>query len=182
MEKIYLSRRYLRKPFRAIPILLVVLIGIEVVSWLANYDQKWAAMRSYNGIISYVFVFIRTGILPEIVTLLLLTTLLNVSHPLFRIKEIDNSFLAILRYELRFLPVILVSFLFFYPFTQTLRYLLVHFPDYAFEVYWEEYMLGTYSWRLYALYLIPTFLIGYGILTVSLFSDLLKNRRELHVQ
>lgn len=182
MEKIYLSGQYLKKPATAVSILLIVLIGIEAETWLLNFDMKMAGVRKYGGILDYVFILLRGGILPELVTFLVIAALLISFHSLFKIKEIDSSFSAVLRYELRFLPVLLVAFLFFNPFTQTVRYLLLYFPHYDFEMYWKQFIIGTYSWKLYTIYLIPTLLIGYGILTASLFSDLLRGQRELDVR
>lgn len=72
----------------------------------------------------------------------------------------------------------LLAFFLFNPVTQTVRYLLVQFPQYDLEVYLEKYIQGTYSLRLYCFYLIPVLIMGYGAVNGSLLVDILEQRRQ----
>ncbi|WP_221622267.1 LytTR family DNA-binding domain-containing protein [Larkinella rosea] len=104
--------------------------------------------------------------------------MLNIYHEACRIKRLELTPRNILRYEIKILPVMLVAFFLFNPLTQTVRYLLVEFPNYDLEFYLDKYIQGTYSVRLYFIYLIPVMIIGYGSVNGSLLIDILEQRRQ----
>ncbi|MEM7110419.1 MAG: LytTR family DNA-binding domain-containing protein, partial [Bacteroidota bacterium] len=68
-------------------------------------------------------------------------------------------------YELKFLPVLLLSFFVFAPFSLSLRYTLHYAPNLDSSIYFEEYF---YSVKLYLNYLFPVMLFGYVIINVNL--------------
>ncbi|WP_460670385.1 LytTR family DNA-binding domain-containing protein [Larkinella ripae] len=104
--------------------------------------------------------------------------LLNVYHEACRIKRLELTPRNIINYEVKVLPVMLLAFFLFNPVTQTVRYLLVEFPNYDLELYLENYIQGTYNIKYYFFYLIPILIMGYGAVNGSLLTDVLEQRRQ----
>ena len=75
---------------------------------------------------------------------------------------------AVLRYELRFLPAVLGSILVLGPATNTLRYLVIKYPDYHWAAYFPEWF---FTGQMFANYLLPLLLLGYGLLNANLLLD-----------
>ncbi len=69
------------------------------------------------------------------------------------------------RYLLEFLPLFLCIFFLINPITQTIRYWWNYYPNWHADIYYAEYF---YSLPLYLRYLIPIFLLGYGVLVYNL--------------
>ena len=178
MKEIRLTRDFLRKPINSVLILLSIVLTIEALSWSIGYDIKAAKMQRAGGFLLYIGLWVRSLIIPELVTLFITVTLLNLFHKWTKLYAISNNWRDILRYELYALPVLLVSFWVFNPATQTTRYLLMQFPNYSISDYWSQYIGKTFSWSGYFTYLFPILLIGYIALNVSLLKDYLKQRRE----
>ncbi|MFC5412563.1 LytTR family DNA-binding domain-containing protein [Larkinella bovis] len=104
--------------------------------------------------------------------------LLNIYHEACRMKRLELIPKSILNYEVKVLPVMLLAFFLFNPVTQTVRYLLVEFPNYDLELYLENYIQGTYTIKYYFVYLIPVLIMGYGAVNGSLLADILEQRRQ----
>jgi two-component system LytT family response regulator len=178
MDKIQLSRSYLKRPNYAIYSLLILVFLYEVTNWVLFPEGKLDLLDRYGGVLGYLYVIFRGGILPELVTLTIVITLIDIEHKLLKIKEIELTKGALLRYELSFLPVMLLAFLVFNPITQSVRYLLVEFPRYELTVFWENFIVGTYTWKYYFKYLFPVLVMGYFALNSSLLLDLVKAHRN----
>jgi len=71
----------------------------------------------------------------------------------------------LLYYELKFLPILAIAFLFFAPFSLSARFLLHYFPNLDHTIYFQEYF---YSLKLYLNYLPSVLLTGYIIINVNL--------------
>ncbi|MFC5409459.1 hypothetical protein ACFPMF_09085 [Larkinella bovis] len=178
MEKILLSRNFLKKPGHVIAIALFTVLVIEAISWVFHYEKKVIHLQEYGGILGYLYIVLGGAVLPEMATLIIILTLLNQYHMIFRIKYVKLNWSSILRYELLILPVLLIAFFFFNPITQTVRFLLLEFPHYDVARFMENYVMGTYSLRYYFLYLLPVFIMGYGAINASLVNDLMKAGRN----
>jgi len=166
MNSITLSRSFLRE---GIIVLIVFILLVEVLSWSSAYEMKMMQVAYMGGMLPYVSLLIRSLFLPEIVTVLLLTILMYWVRRLLVIKSVDLTWTSIGRYELVFLPIMILAFVITNFFTQSVRYLLVSFPDYSFFNYWHLSIISTYSWLVYFSYLFPILLIGYSTLNSSLF-------------
>ena len=178
MKEIRLSRSFLRRPINSVFILLGIYLLLEAVSWSIGFHIKLVRMNVRGGFVSYIAYQIRTMLVPELCTLFIVILLLNFWHGWLKINVVQNNWRSIGKYELRFLPILIVAFWFFDPITQTVRFLLEQFPNYSFPVYQQDYILGTYTWSMYFIYLLPVLLLGYIALNISLLSDYLKQRRE----
>ncbi|QIP12204.1 LytTR family transcriptional regulator [Spirosoma aureum] len=178
MKVIYLTRILLRKPIYSIGLLLCVVLIIEGLSWTIAYNPKLALVARAGGFFPYISALFKNLFLPEICTVVILTTLLDQQHIRLKLSSVGLTLKDISRYELTFLPTILLSYFLFNPATQTARFFLEAFPNYTFSNYWHSYLGGTFTMAIYFRYLIPIFLIGYTTLNVSLISDYFKQRQE----
>ncbi|GAB4049112.1 LytTR family DNA-binding domain-containing protein [Spirosoma litoris] len=178
MNEIRLTRAFLKNPLNSVFILLGVIALIEAVSWSIGYILKLQIVVDAGGPFQYVGILVSSLFIPELFTLFTIVTLINCFHSIRHIYTVENTWRSISQYELRFLPLLALSFLVFNPFTQTIRYFLESGPDYSWAEYWKEYIVHTYSWKIYFKYLFPVILIGYIALNISLLKDYLNQRRE----
>ena len=178
MKEIRLTRNFLRKPINGVSVLLSIYLLLEVTSWSIGFQIKLTQMNQRGGLLNYVGHVIRNMLLPELCTLFIVIFLINCWHIWFRITAVANDWRSIGIYQLQILPAMVLSFWLFDPVTQTVRFLLEQFPDYSFVVYQHDYVMGTYTWAMYFVYVLPVLLIGYITLNISLFSDYLKQRHE----
>ena len=155
-------------------VVLVLILTAEWITWSVDSEIKLMKVDKTGGILNYISVIVRSFILPEITTVLLLTLLMYWVRRWLGIKSVDLTWLAIGRYELLFLPVLLIAFVLIMPFTQSVRYLLENFPNYSFASYWNLYILYTFSWHVYLTYLFPILFVGYTTLNLSLLLDYVK--------
>ncbi|WP_461082092.1 LytTR family DNA-binding domain-containing protein [Spirosoma flavus] len=158
--------------------MLCIVIIYEAVSWSAAYPTKMLNLEKAGGLLLYVGRFLRTMIIPESITVYVTLVLIDYFHNFWHINSIKNDWPSIGQYELKFLPVISLSFLVFNPITQTVRFFLEQFPNYTLNSYIQEYILHTYSWRTYLKYIFPIILIGYIALNISLLKDYLQQRKQ----
>ena len=133
---------------------------------------------SKGGTIQYIGMLVRSLFIPELFTLVITITLINLFHNFRRLNSVENNWHSISRYELQFLPILAIAFLVFNPVTQTVRYVLDGFPIYTWTNYWQNYILYTFTWSTYFRYLFPVLLLGYIALNISLLKDYLAQRRE----
>ncbi|GAA4458643.1 hypothetical protein GCM10023189_31220 [Nibrella saemangeumensis] len=176
MKEVQLNRLYLRNPFNSITILLIVALLFEGLTWAVAYRSKLVQVEELGGGLTYASLLLRGLFLPEVCTLYILIKLINTYHTTFRIHSLPLSWPAIMRYQLRLLPVLLLAFFVFNPFTQTIRFITESYPFYTLDRYLEKYLLGTFNVRVYVLYLTPVLLIGYLAVNGSLLYDYFNQR------
>ncbi|WP_345270584.1 LytTR family DNA-binding domain-containing protein [Nibrella viscosa] len=167
---------YLRNPFNSIGILVAVALLFEGLTWAVAYRGKMVQIEELGGGLTYVSLLLRGLFLPEICTLYILITLINAYHTAFRINSLPLNWSSITHYQLRLLPVLLLAFFVFNPFTQSVRFLTEAFPYYSFDRYLHHYLLGTFNVRMYILYLTPVVIIGYLAVNGSLVYDYFNQR------
>jgi hypothetical protein len=157
-------------------VLLTFLVLVEAITWSVGSEAKWNFVKDSGGILSYFCLLVGNTLLPELVTIFVLALLMNWIHHWANPVLDSAAWKSLLRYQLSFLPALLIAFLIFIPFTQSIQYLLVEFPTYSFERYWRKYIMDSYSLVLYFRYLFPVILTGYGALSISLITGALGNR------
>ena len=177
MKEIRLTRSFLSKPINSVYILLSIVLLIETVSWSIGFEIKLNQVAAL-GLPVYVSKLLRILFLPELFTALIVIELVNRFHIWFKLTDVGNNARDIVRYELRFLPVLALSFFVFTPVTQTVRYLLHDFPHYSFDEYWQKYIIENYTWSIYFKYLFPVILIGYIAINISFIRDYMAQRRQ----
>lgn len=149
-------------------VLLILVVLIEVISWSTSVEAKLNLVNQNGGFLPYFSLLARNTLMPEIMTVFILAVMINRTRHWFNIRLSDVNWKALIRYQLIFLPTLLIAFFIFIPFTQSVRYLLIEFPTYSFPSYWYKYIVDTYSLTAYFRYLFFILLIGYSILNVSL--------------
>lgn len=177
MTAVQLNRTFLKKPLYSVYLLMVVALLVEGLQWTSVYPAKLKLLSAHGGLWNYLGMFLRVNILPEVCTAFILATLLNIHHKLFRLDSVELTPSSIGRYQLHLLPTLLLSFLFFNPVTETVRFLLEQFPDYSFSNYWYTYIAGTFTWTIYFRYLMPVLIIGYTATNISFISDYFNQRQ-----
>ncbi|WP_461090338.1 LytTR family DNA-binding domain-containing protein [Spirosoma gilvum] len=178
MKEIQITRAFLKKPFNSVLVLLSIVALVEAVGWSVASPAKISKVAKAGGGLHYIGVLISQLFLPELCTLLIVIALMNIYHHFRGINRVENSWRSVGHYELRCLPVLLISFWVFNPFTQTVRYFFEQYPSYSLTKYWQDYIVYTYTWSTYFKYLAPVILIGYIALNISLLRDYLQQRKE----
>ncbi len=136
--------------------LVLVYFHPENLGWTASDNFSW------SNLLLFVLV---DQILIECVTVAIIFFLLSIWARYFSPDEIHLRPKEVLRYELIFLPLLLLAFFVFAPFTLTIRFLYHALPHPDWSTYFESYF---YSTELYLVYLFPSLLFGYGILNANL--------------
>lgn len=179
MKEVKLTRYYLANPSKGIALLLTLVVLREILIWSVGPVLKMNIVNELGGFSQYIWVtIVRDLIIPETCTLYILLILLNYYHTRLSIDSVKLDWRSVSRYEFRLLPVILLSFFVFNPVTQTVRFILLNFPDYSFEDYIRNFIQRSFTWRVYIKYSVPILLIGYTAVNVSLLFDYLKQRQE----
>ncbi len=162
----WLSLNYdLLKSWKAIFLTsVIVVLTYLVLVYFHPENLGWteSAYFSWSNLFQFVFI---DQILIECITVGIIFFLVRKYGQLRFLDRVKLQPKEILLYELKFLPVLLLAFFVFAPFTLTVRFLYHTLPDPDWSTYFEEYF---YSTKLYIFYLLPSLLFGYGILNVNL--------------
>ncbi len=146
---------------------MLVVLFFSVVAIYALSLEKSQNLYN-NGIIKSLFVLV----IPEVLTLLILLILIHTYHSVFKIKTVIISPQSIGFYQLKVLPIFLVAYLIFYPFTFSIRYLIISFPSYSWQQFLSKFQ-NTYIIESYFLYLPFILVLGYVLINISLTHDYL---------
>ncbi len=155
--------------------LLLVVILYEILSWTLNPNSRIIHFNRYENLTSYIINWILGFYLPELTSILILTYLINIYHLILKTNSIQLRFIPLMKYELAFIPLLLVSYFIFTPFTVTVRFLLRQFPNYSLNVYKTVYLPNCYAIEAYLLYVPFIMIVGYLLLNISLGIDIFNN-------
>ncbi|OJJ21432.1 hypothetical protein BKI52_12845 [marine bacterium AO1-C] len=128
-------------------------------------NQSWISSEHFSIANTLQFVLI-DQMLIECVTAFILFWLIRIYARQFRLNEVTPNSAGKLKYFLKFLPLFLVAYFVFAPFTIGLRFLYHYFPTMPYEVYMKEYFF--LNAQLYLTYLPPILVMGYGVLGYNL--------------
>lgn len=157
----------------------VVTITSNLTVYFHPANQDWIGSPEFSWL-NLIKFLILDQYLMELFTVTIIFGLIWFYAHRLKLYEIALTPEAIFSYLLKFLPVLLLSFFFFNPVTQTVRFLVIEGFNAGRDIYFSEYL---FNFRLYATYLIPVFLTGYGILIanlVTLYNKQLKSVTEDH--
>lgn len=178
MKTLELNRTFLKKPFNGVTILFIIVLLYELLSWAINPDFRVSAYEYSTGFFSYLLNWLFGLYVPELITLYIIVLFLDKFHVYFKINELVLTAKSIVRYEISFLPVLLLSYFFFIPITLHIRYFLREFPNYDLERYKSHYFVYLYSIEGYISYTPFVLLLGYILLNTSLILDFLQNLKK----
>lgn len=146
---------------------LGVVVLYQAIVYLHPLNLDWVGSDAFSMANTLRFIFIDQFLI-ECVTVAIVFQLIRLYGTKLKLTDLQLSIKGIVLYELKFLPILLVSFFVFAPFSLTLRFLLNHFPDLDWAIYFDEYF---YSVELYFVYLTPVLLAGYIIINANLISQ-----------
>ncbi len=155
-------------------VLFISTLSVLVISaliYLNPVNHGWWNSPEFSWFNLLQFIFL-DQILIECITVFIILFLMKIYAEQLKLKEVKMTRSALVKYEFFFLPVALLAFFFFNPFTQTVRFLYNYFPHLDWSVYWEDYF---YSLKLYITYLPISFLLVYGVLNYNLLSQRIKS-------
>ena len=136
----------------------------QAVIYLHPQNLDWVGSEAFSYANLFHFLFIDQFLI-ELWTISILFFLMRTYAQLAKLNHLEMNVKDLFLYELRFLPLFLLAFLFFAPISLSLRYFLHHYPDWKAEVYFNEYF---YSWKIYVNYLPVVLLAGYAVLNLNL--------------
>lgn len=114
---------------------------------------------------AYIWFVLIDQFLIELISMFILFKAIVLYARYLKLQKLSLSTLAVVRYELSFLPLFLVIFFVFNPITQTIRFFYEQYPAWQASVFWQHYW---YNLRTYLVYLAPVLLIGYLMLNTNL--------------
>ena len=157
----------------------LVSLFYQAIIYLHPENLDWVGSEAFSYANLFHFLFIDQFLI-EICTISILFFLIRMYAQLLKLEHLELQLKELVLYELKFLPLFLLAFLFFAPFSLSLRYLLHHSAEWKPEVYFNQYF---YSWKIYINYLPVIFMAGYAILNVNLIrlyqQQLDKTRQDL---
>jgi len=171
-----LSQNFWKNPKNNIIVLLSVVFFVELTTWVLMPQFKESVFKQYQNFFHYAKNFIFGFAAPELCTLLILSLLINRFHRIFRFNQLEMTARSIIKYELSFLPLFLVSFFVFFPVTLHVRFLLRKFPAITMSSY-SSYVTDALTWDTYFLYLPFVIVLGYVMVNVSLIKDFIEVRQ-----
>lgn len=154
----------LKKPRSILVTNALVVIAYNTLFYFHPSNQGWLTDEGFSWTNLFRFILIEQFAI-ELITTTLLFVLIWQYARLLKLRNLSLKPSAVIQYLGKFLPLFLLAFFIFNPFTQSARYLLNEFSALSREVYFEEYL---FNWSLYPVYLIPVFLTGYGVLIYNL--------------
>lgn len=155
----------LLKSWKAVAITsLVAVFGYNASVYFHPENLDWIGSGDFTFANSIKFILI-DQVLIECITVAIVFQLLRMYARVLKLNQVKLNLRQLVLYELKFIPVLLVAFFVFAPFTLTVRFLFHYFPSLDWNAYFEGYF---YSTELYVIYLMPVFLFGFGILNANL--------------
>jgi two-component system LytT family response regulator len=178
MKSLTLTRSFYKNPQNGLIFLLVVVLFCEIIGWATSPQTRWQVYSSHQTLLSYIRNLVIGFLAPELCTLYILVFLIDITHRFLGIRQINFNTLSVLKYEVKFLPLFLVSFFLFFPITLHVRFLLREFPHYSLSRYIDLYILHGFTIQTYLLYLPFVVLLGYILINVSLVRDFLESNAQ----
>jgi two-component system, LytTR family, response regulator len=151
MRSFNVTLNFLKKPQNSLPYLGFTLL-FSIVSIFTIHTQP----NNQLNLVKSFFVVI----IPELATLSTIILLIRFYHLHLKLNQI------------KILPLFLIAFIVFFPFTFSVRFLIRSFPAYSFADY-LHFLRSTFIVESYFLYLPPVIILGYTLLNVSLVRDFL---------
>ncbi|MFN8344910.1 MAG: LytTR family DNA-binding domain-containing protein [Spirosomataceae bacterium] len=179
MRSLTLTRSFYKNPQNGFIFLLVVVLFCEIISWATSPQMRWNNYTNYYNLAAYIKNFVVGLLAPELCTLYILLFLIDSFHRFLGIRQVKFNIKSILRYEVTFLPLFLISFFFFFPITLHVRFLLREFPNYSFNRYLDLYIFNGFTIQTYLFYLPFVVILGYILINVSLVRDFIESNTQV---
>lgn len=162
--RLSLNYQVLKKPKVTLVATAFVVLVYNGLFYLHPANQDWFTSSEFSWL-NLLRYLVLEQYLSELLTTIVILVLIYFYSTRLKLNELSLQPVEIIRYYLKYLPLLALAFFVFNPFTQSFRYLLNEHQNLSSELYFNEYLL---NWNLYVVYLIPSFLTGYGVLTYNL--------------
>lgn len=143
---------------------LIIEMVYQAIIYLHPENLDWFGSEQFSLSNTLRFIFIDQFLI-ECASVAIIFQLIRIYGTKLKLVNLRLKVQDIVIYQVKFLPILLVSFFVFAPVTLTLRFLYHYLPDLNWDIYFSEYF---YSVSLYFNYLTPVFLVGYIIINVNL--------------
>ncbi len=143
---------------------LLVVLAYQAIIYLHPENLDWVGSDYFSIPNLLWFVWVDQYLI-ECITVAITFFLIRYYALKVGLLELRLTPRDLLYYELKFLPILAIAFLFFAPFSLSARFLLHYFPYLDYAIYFQEYF---YSLKLYLNYLPSVLLTGYIIINVNL--------------
>ena len=154
----------------------MIVLLYQAIIYLHPNNSEWISDGSFSFSNLFEFLVIDQFLL-ECITVTIVFQVIRIFGLKMKLNELRLTLKDVGMYELKFLPVLLISFFVFAPFTLTARFLFHYLPNLNSEIYFNEYFFST---SLYFNYLTPVFLIGYIIINVNLIHQYNINNKQIN--
>ena len=153
--------------------LISLVFGLVLLWSLTLYidSHNGFPMLGQFGVVYYLTKSLLGHSLFELTSFVIFMKVADLYLHVLSLNRLTLTLKEILRYELYFLPCILIAIVLFSPVTNGLKYLILYFPDYTWESYFPTYFFNL---RMFEKYLVLFFLFGYIYLNVNLLLDYTK--------
>lgn len=141
----------------------VVIFYLSII-YLHPENMEWVGSEYFSWSHTLWFVFV-DQLAIETISVIIIFQLIRIYAIKFSLNQLHLSIGELVKYELKFLPIVLLAYFVFAPVSMSIRYLLHYGGDLNSEVYFNEYF---YSLTTYLNYLTPVFLISYSIININL--------------
>lgn len=173
-EKVKITYGFIKKNVKVFFLYIAIMTVFFVLSRVFTPDS----VKRELGFLEYIKLLFVDYYIPEFFTCVSLTYLTRKFQE--RVKNsIDLSIKSIFLYELKFIPFILVAYIFYAPITITFRYVLLEMPNLNFVDYFNNYLIGgLFNWKVYFKYVIFSGMFVYILINISLIEDIWFKRYE----
>lgn len=165
-----LNYDFFKKPKVVILITLIIIMLYQAVVYLHPDNMEWVGNDRFSLSHTLWFVFVDQFMI-ECVTVGILFFLIRTYAIKLKLAEVKLAAKDLGLYQLKFLPLFMLAYFVFAPFSMTIRFLLHQLPNPDWDIYFKEYF---YSTATYFNYMTPVILVGY----VSINVNLLKNYND----
>ncbi|MCR9249148.1 MAG: LytTR family transcriptional regulator [bacterium] len=141
----------------------VVIFYLSII-YLHPENMEWVGSENFSWTHTLWFVLV-DQLAIETISVIIIFQLIRIYAIKFALNQLHLSIGELVKYELKFLPIVLLAYFVFAPVSMSIRYLLHYGSDLNSEVYLNEYF---YSFTTYLNYLTPVFLISYSIININL--------------
>jgi two-component system, LytTR family, response regulator len=164
MKNIHLKYGFYRKPVNVLLTSFVAVTLYQGFYYMNPANQSWIHDPSFSWLNALRFMLI-DQVLIECITVAIIFTATRYYARLCRLETVMDNAGNYLLYFLKFLPLFLLVYFFFAPFTLTVRYVYHYYTFPRANIRFRDYIF--LKRELYVAYLVPVMMIGYGTLILN---------------
>lgn len=158
--------------FLLIPFLALLFDQINVLN---NPERSAILTIQKRGVYHYLKYFFEQLYFFEIITFAILALLINRYNRWLKLDQVNTGLRSLVMYELKWLPLFLLSIFVFGPVTNFFRYMVLLYPSSGWKYYFPEFFM---SFSMYFNYLVPIVIWGYVVVNTNLIVSYLESREE----